>query len=97
MDLRRRGLGAYAAQPYLVHLEGVGSAESRSDIMSTSDIIQDYNNTCIREFLILISGDSPEFDIQKFPVLHINPKVFNTKVIKNKKMSIFAFALNQDL
>jgi hypothetical protein len=60
-------------------------------------IVKYHNNASFRQFLVLLSGDSAEFDVQKLAIRHINRKSYQHKDSKNKKMSIFAFALNDNL
>ena len=45
MNLSRRRHSTNSTKPYLIYLEGVGSTESRANIMGTAHIIQhDYNS-----------------------------------------------------
>ena len=65
--------------------------------MRTPNIVKYHNYSCFRQFLIFLGRDSAELDIQKLAIRHINKKSYQHKDTKNKKMSIFAFALNDNL
>ena len=65
--------------------------------MGAPNIVKNYNQTCFRQLLILLSRNSSKLYIQKFAISHINQKSYQHKGSKNKKMSIFAFTLNVSL
>ena len=65
--------------------------------MSAAYVVKHHYNARFRQFLVFAGAHSAQFYVQKFPVLHINPKSYQHKGNKNKKMSIFAVALKQDL
>ena len=65
--------------------------------MGAPYIVKYHDNACFRQFLVLLGRNPAEFDVQKLAIRHINIKSYQHKDSKNKKMSIFAFALNDNL
>lgn len=96
--LGRRRHGTDAAQENPVCLERIGTAECRSDIVCTSDIVQNYHYAGIRQGPVFFLADPPEFDVKKLAVVHrmyFFTKVFNTKVVKIKNRVTFVSDLKR--
>ena len=70
VDFRRGRAGTDAAEVHLVGPEGVGRPESAADIMCAAYVVEHQNGAGRRERGIFGRFRPPEFDIQKFPVLH---------------------------
>lgn len=54
VDFSGRRHGTYPAKPYLIHPEGICTAESRADIVGAADIVQHDDNAGFRELPVLL-------------------------------------------